>query len=456
MIYRVFSDFSDNERIVAAKKSWEKYNIKNVAVKDSELSRSVGGLPFLKDLLDIGYNHCENDEDIILYTNSDIGIASNVQTLPSNNFFSVRKNVEHIGEYTVEQLKKISYENTVNCDSFGITKAWYKENRDKIPDFNIGSPHWDLCLLYLLDVERKNNLFYHVKHEAEWKKNPKYAKYAPNMNLFVKFCKEFGIPFHEMEYQSVYNSIKKFMINNRGFEYISRPKFVTYFTPSHQELNTIFSESFYKIYGDNYIIHNISDSQQYCQTATYHDTGWRQTQINKVASLIDLLEIKMTKDNVFIYCDTDILHNRYCVDDIVKKLENYDIVAQNSFSRDPKQKYCSGFFAGKANSKTLGFLKAILLALKSDNQNENVADQYYFNQFSGGLKIAQLNSMYFNPGAVTGGTIIPEGYAEILSSKIPKEVFIVHANWIKGAENKVKFLNYAKKYLATQPQIPFT
>jgi hypothetical protein len=187
MIYRVFSDYSTNDRILSSTQSWQVNGIQNIPIKDNELNRHISGLPFLKDILDIGYNQCKEDNDIILYTNSDIGIVTDNVSFPSENFFCVRKNVDNIGVYTISQLSETSYEDSVNCDIFGITKKWYRENKKNIPDFNIGSPTWDICMLYLLNGVRINNICYHVKHDSEWK-NGQHAKYSVNKSLFFKFC----------------------------------------------------------------------------------------------------------------------------------------------------------------------------------------------------------------------------------------------------------------------------
>jgi hypothetical protein len=175
-----------------------------------------------------------------------------------------------------------------------------------------------------------------------------------------------------------------------------------------------------------------------------------QTQINKIESLVTCLDTYFTNGETFIYCDTDILHNRNCIDDISHLLQSNDAVAQDSFSENKSQQFCSGFFAAKKTDKIMYFLRSILSGLKTQLDNENFADQYFFNKFSNMIKCHRLNKLYFNPGAVTFGNVIPDGLIEKLATQIPKDSFIVHANWTKGTQNKIKLLQYAKQYLRTE------
>ena len=107
MIYHVYSDFDNaNERISNAKQSWlNRQDIIDVPVLDSELSRNIDGLPYLKDILDIAAKKCENDNDIVIYSNSDIGIVDDNIYFPQPCFFSVRKNVEQIKQYSQKRIK---------------------------------------------------------------------------------------------------------------------------------------------------------------------------------------------------------------------------------------------------------------------------------------------------------------------------------------------------------------
>ena len=436
MIYRVFSSSFSDSRTDCAQRSWNVSGITNIPINDSDLPRNNEGLPYLKDMLDIGYSNCSNDSDIILYTNSDIGLVNDNITFPNENFFSVRKNVQNIGNYSRSDLENISYEHSINCDVFGINKLWYEKNRDQIPDFLIGSPTWDLCLLILLNGRRINNICYHVKHESKWKQGARDTKHLNNRQLFIDFCKDKNIPIFSDNRRILSNNFYKYMGNNFGYEYILRPKYIIYSTPSHDALLDLNIKSLKNIHNDRVIIHNVKDDNQYCNTASYHQPGWKQTQINKVESLIKKLN-KFNNEEIFIFCDADIIHLKNYLNDINLLLDEYEMVAQKSFSKKENNGYCSGFFAAKKTEKVMRFLNYILQSLKSTFNSESHADQYYFNKYSNILNIGYLDNKYFNPGIVSNGEIVKKCDFDKIKNLTLNNINIIHANWIKGVEDKL-------------------
>lgn len=444
MIYRVYSDFShssDGNNIV---NSWSRDEITNIAIKDSDLYRNVDGLPYLKDILDIGYSYCKSDNDIILYTNSDIGLVRQHIIFPENNFFCVRKNVDKLGSYTSEDLANINYENSINCDIFGITKKWYEEHRDEIPDFLIGSPTWDLCMLLLIQGERIDNICYHVKHESEWKQNQKHPKHLRNKKLFTNFCENKNLGLIQEDGEINYDIFYKLMSENFGFSYVVNPKYIIYSTISHDELLDLNVKSIRNIHADNVIVYLIKDDKQYCESASYHSTGWRQTQVNKLNSVINTIN-SLRDGEVFIFCDADILHGKNYLKQIQNYLNECDLVAQKSFTKNSSHKYCSGFYCGKKTPKVLKFLQYIRQSLISEINNESNADQYYFNEYSSILNIKELDDTYFSPGLVTDGKLLEEHSFNDVINSISNNFNIVHANWIVGTDKKINFLKTLSK-----------
>ena len=439
MIYRLYSDYSHNANTASAILSWQKDGIINVPLNDNQFNRNIAGLPFLKDILDKGVQQCKNDDDIIIYTNSDIGLVSNDVTFPKGQFFSVRKQVKQPGVYSTEDLKCISYERSVNCDLFGFTKHWYLENKNKIPDFIIGSPRWDLAFLILLNGQRINNITYHVEHESEWKKQFQHPKHSWNKALFQQFQNKLQLGFNlSGQCMGLFN----YMAKNLGYDYLLKPKIITFNTPSHVNLQNLHRKSIEHVYGDSIIVHQITHNTQHCDTADYHQQGWRETQVNKVGSLLD--KISRFKDGeIFIFCDADIVHVRDCADEITQLLETYDMVAQKSYAKhiSNNQRYCSGFFAAKKNNKILFFLKSILSALKLNIKEERYADQYYFNNFSPIMRCYGLSDEYFSPGAITGKKIESKEQIDQLIKQTPDNIKIAHASWIYGKDNKEYYLS---------------
>jgi hypothetical protein len=429
-----------DDRVDCANSTWQRDEIINIAIKDSDLSRNIDGLPYLKDILDIGYSYCKSDNDIILYTNADIGLVQQQVIFPENNFFCVRKNVDKNGIYTSDDLININYENSINCDVFGITKKWYDENRNEIPDFLIGSPAWDLCLLLLIHGLRIDNICYHVKHDAQWKKDNRHPKHIRNKKLFVNFCKKKNIPILKEDYSDTdFDKFCELMSNNFGFTYLANPKYIIYSTKSHTKLLNLNINSIRKVYGDDVIVHTIEDNNQYCETASYHTSGWRETQVNKLDSLINTLG-KLRDNEIFIFCDADVVHLKNYLKQIKESLKDFDLVAQKSFTNNSPHGFCSGFYCARKTPKVLRFLGYIRQSLKSQLNNESNADQYYFNEYSKTLNMGALDDSYFSPGLITNGTVVNEESLLSIADAVPKNIKIIHANWIKGVESKISFL----------------
>jgi hypothetical protein len=228
MIYRVFSNHNiQDPRIINAIESWNRNDIINIPINDLDLKRNINGLPYFKDILDIGYAKCINDDDIILYTNTDIGLITDFDTFPNENFFSVRKNVSEIKKYNKSELENIKYQPVLCCDLFGITKKWYKENKDNIPDFIIGSPSWDIAFLFITDGIRIDNISFHTLHgRTEWQLNLNQPFHSYNKKLFYDFLARKGHNVDNIEnikkgqLTKIPLEILNYLKKHKGFNYL--------------------------------------------------------------------------------------------------------------------------------------------------------------------------------------------------------------------------------------------
>ena len=450
MIYRVYSDHIPDYRTQAAVQSWYRDGITNIPVKDCELKRKHNNIPYLKDILDKGVERCENNDDVIIYSNTDIFLVNDKVNFPCEQFFCVRKNVPSVKYFSENDIKDIPYEYSVNCDTIGFTKKWYLKNRKKIPDFLIGRPNWDLTMLRLLKGKRLFNKTYHVEHKSEWKTlGNNEPTITHNVLLHNKFLKKKDISYTSkgnFDKASFFHDMKKY-----GFDYLSKPVFITFYTESHEQLyNDIFLPSFKKTFNDSYILIANKGDEQLCTSATYHQQGWRKTQINKLQSVLQTVT-KMPEGNIFIFCDVDICFKRDFISNLTHLLKKYDVVAQSSESLSNERQYCSGFYAGVKNTKTINFLKAIIKDLKQDVNNNNNGDQHYFNIHSGMLKIKKLNSKFLCLGKITKRVILTtENDIKKTLKRIKGDEYLVHANFIVTTHKKYLFLiKYFKEIFLT-------
>lgn len=227
MIYRVYSSHSiDESHILNAIESWNRDGIINIAVNDSDLKRDARRLPYIKDILDIGYSKCLNDNDIILYTNVDIGLIEDFEGFPNQNFFLVRKDVRDIRKYTKSDLQKMAHHPWLSSDSFGVTKKWYRENRDIIPDFIIGSPSWDIAFIFLTDGVRIDDVSFHTVHgEPKWGTNIRDSFHSYNKNLFYRLLSTKGYNVSNIEaekgqFTKLPKELLRYFKEHKGFNYI--------------------------------------------------------------------------------------------------------------------------------------------------------------------------------------------------------------------------------------------
>ena len=195
MIFHVYSKApEENERYRNAEASWENQDVVQVPLTDNVLLRNIEGVPFIKDIFEAGAQRCSSDDDIILYTNYDIGVVLEKVEFPSTNFFLVRKNVKKAINYTVRELKNTPFENSINADGFGITKSWWDKNKHLIPDFVIGRPYWDLGFLMAIQGTRLDNVIFHVEHDSKWKSLHDDGS-EHNKKSFFNFLKQKNIPY---------------------------------------------------------------------------------------------------------------------------------------------------------------------------------------------------------------------------------------------------------------------
>ena len=160
-----------------------------------------GKLPKIKDIFEWGYKFCKNDDDIILYTNSDICLTEDAHDKILKSCkdwkctFSFRKDFDKLEEIkTPTEVSKSLFSDgsytPKGADVFAVTKRWWSEWRDYLPDDQtIGRPTWDwvfrITMGFSLEGDitfRKKfedqgrvcetpNISYHETHESFWNKS---------------------------------------------------------------------------------------------------------------------------------------------------------------------------------------------------------------------------------------------------------------------------------------------
>jgi hypothetical protein len=171
-------------------------------------ARAIGDkrdLPYLKDALRFGMNRADSEEDVVFFSNDDV--IFHPYTLPEIK--------RHIVLYEAGSMRRVDIDTTkqptrdavfelpplysppykfmavgwphLGRDAFVFTVAWLNRHWDRIPDFLLGSPCWDMCMAALirtlkgyrldkladmydnwLGCELPDGLCIHESHEAAW------------------------------------------------------------------------------------------------------------------------------------------------------------------------------------------------------------------------------------------------------------------------------------------------
>jgi len=194
-------DIETNRRSEFAQKNWKKlYENKKIIPCLNYSKINDTEMPKIKDLFESGYNMCLNDNDIIMYTNSDICLTEDLyqKVVESCNkyecTFSFRKDFTILNEpMDKNMIENAKYSNgsikPKGADLFAVTKSWWEKWRDYLPDDQvIGRPTWDWIfriamgksiegdIVFSQSFEEQGticetpNISYHEIHDSYWEK----------------------------------------------------------------------------------------------------------------------------------------------------------------------------------------------------------------------------------------------------------------------------------------------
>ena len=223
-------------------------------------------------------------------------------------------------------------------------------------------------------------------------------------------------------------------------------KLYALYTPSHEILK------------DKYFLPSIQDDfeiimefcEQTSESAIFMSEGWTATTMRKVDLIIRAIEENISSGEIFIFSDVDIQFFAPIQDNIIELIEGKDIVMQRN---NPEGVLCTGFFACRANEKTLRLWKDVKKRMQT---NKLHSDQISFNQC---IKKRSKKNPYdvrwdYLPHTFFGaGTLAAyPGYLWKPGRKldIPHDIMMHHANWTRGVNNKIAQLKYVRNEVTKQ------
>lgn len=211
---------------------------------------------------------------------------------------------------------------------------------------------------------------------------------------------------------------------------IQRLKLYAIFTPSHEIL---VNDWFLKTLQDDYDV-VLTEHKQECASAEFMKSGWKKTTLHKVESWIQAVHDNW--GSIFICSDVDIQFFQPTEPIIRKMLETNDLVIQKNH---PNGSICSGFFACRANEKTLNLFNEMYHLMKKSHDKSDQNSMNYLirstNQFD--ITWDYLPDIFFAAGTLTGNYWQPGS-----KLSVPQNIILHHASHTTGIPSKIKQLEY--------------
>lgn len=212
----------------------------------------------------------------------------------------------------------------------------------------------------------------------------------------------------------------------------NKPKLFCFFTPSHK----YFFENYLKPSAENeFEINPIFHEEQLSESGEYRQDGWRETQYNKV--LAWKKAVVENKGEIITCCDVDIQFLKESFSFLKNQLGDLDIMYQEN---DFKGKICSGFFLCKCSDKLESYLNLVAERLKGIMHQKGGGEQYVMQS------ILDENKIDLNWGKFDRTNVWNPGfkYSNVDELLVPDEIFVHHANWAEGNDNKMKQLDFVR------------
>jgi hypothetical protein len=217
-------------------------------------------------------------------------------------------------------------------------------------------------------------------------------------------------------------------------------KMYTFFTPSH----TVFKDKwFLPTLKDDGIELVMREYPQECESGKVFTAGWQSAMLRKVDMIIEAI-----KDNwgmPIIYSDIDV---QFLAENpskhIIKILGDKDLVIQRD---TPSGTVCAGFFACRANHKTLALFEGVRGSMIARNE---CSDQKTLNKLLRKGKDKERNPYkivwdYLPVEFLGGGTLTGCGWSPKRHMFIPDNIVLHHANWVIGTPGKIEQLEYVRR-----------
>jgi hypothetical protein len=207
-------------------------------------------------------------------------------------------------------------------------------------------------------------------------------------------------------------------------------KHYTFFSETHR----IFLKYFLNTFPfDERVDLNIRFMPQECQTGEFVSDGWKQTMTRKVEYIIDAFN-ELNEGDIFIHTDADIIFIKPYVDEMLKEMQDADIIFQEDIGI-----VCMGLFMCKVTRETRKFFTEVLNCLPNHQHDQDAANAL-IRKKSFNLKIKLFSHKFFNHG------FLRKHYTGEDTILLPPDMIMFHANFAVGVETKLKLIKLVLKH----------
>ena len=186
-LFHIYTDYNPRDadtvrRNNVAKSTWTRQGWNEIPIKDSDLPRlwEEGGkkFPYIGDMFDLASKGKQPD-DILIYTNSDICLASNCASsiadamLGTDAVYCLRRDFDRLTS-AIPDATITTGANYCGSDLKAFRVSWWLKNRAAFPDMLVGIEAWDSCLRILMEETNPpgktlvRDLIYHERHRSFW------------------------------------------------------------------------------------------------------------------------------------------------------------------------------------------------------------------------------------------------------------------------------------------------
>lgn len=181
-------------------------------------ARSVGEkapLPFVRDMIQEALSDLDDDHDIVVLVNADIGFTAGItgQILDACaesgacfahrwDFHKVTRDVTQVTEAQVGKGRWYA-----GSDLFAFTKQWWLANGSLFPDMLLGRQAWDMVMRNLIKRSGGKEIhqaIWHEKHASPWEQTPTLPGNVHNMKLANQWLSTHGGNYNDWQTKPIY------------------------------------------------------------------------------------------------------------------------------------------------------------------------------------------------------------------------------------------------------------